>query len=384
MILCIHNNKGVDKIYLTKKIRLKPTPEQEIKFRKSAGVARFVYNFYLETEEKVFKEYLNNNSKIQYIPERQVIKYINNELKPSIKWLREVGCNVIKQASKDADIAYQRYFKKIGGKPKFKSKKNTKLSFYVNYETLKKTQKGFRGEKLGDIKASEQLPALKEGHHYSNPRISYDGKYWYLTIGYEVEPKNEILTNESLGIDLGVKDLAICSNGKKYKNINKSRTIKRLKRKLKREQRKLSRRRKDSKNADKQRHKVKLIYRRITNIRNNYIHQITIEIVRTKPFRIVMEDLNIQKMLKNKHLAKYIIEQNFYEFKRQIEYKCQLYGIKFVEVPRFYPSSKMCSCCGNIKKDLKLSDRIYYCDKCGIKIDRDLNASYNLANYKII
>lgn len=373
-------------MYLTKKIRLKPTSEQEVQFRKSAGVARWAYNYLLSEKERVYNEFLANG-KIgkKSISEGEVRKYINNVLKPTThQWLKEVGSNVMKQGVKDADVAYQRFFKGLSNKPKFKSKKNTKLSFYVNYESLKKTQNGFKGERLGNVKTSESLPTISKNDHYFEPRISYDGKYWYLTVGYEVEPKNEILTNESLGIDLGVKDLAICSNGKKYKNINKSRTIKRLKRKLKREQRRLSRKRKDSKNADKQKYKIKLIYRRITNIRNNYIHQITKEIVKAKPFRIVMEDLNIQKMLKNKHLAKYIIEQKFYEFKRQIEYKCQLYGIKFVEVPRFYPSSKMCSCCGNIKKDLKLSDRIYYCDKCGIKIDRDLNASYNLANYEDI
>ena len=138
----------------------------------------------------------------------------------------------------------------------------------------------------------------------------------------------------------------------------------------------------DCRNFQKQKSIIKLLHRRLANIRNNYLHQTTTEIVKTKPSRIVMETLNVKGMMKNKHLAKAIQEQRFYEFKRQIAYKCQRYGISLVEVPRFYPSSKTCSCCGNVKHDLKLSDRIYRCEECGLVIDRDFNASLNLANYQ--
>lgn len=388
---------------MTKKIRLKPTPEQEILFKKSAGVARWAYNYFLSERERVYKEYLDNgNTGKKTISEGEVRKYINNVLKPTThNWLNEVGSNVMKQAVKDADIAYKNYFKGIGNKPRYKSKKNCKLSFYVNYESLSKKNGGFHGEKIGFVKTSEPLPTIPNDTKYSNPRITFDNKYWYLSVGYEVPDVNTELTGESKGIDLGVKDLAICSDGSVYKNINKTRRVKQLKKRLKREQRKLSRMIENNicgyvgnrkpifkkplekcKNIQKQKHVIQIINRNLTNIRNNHLHQTTTKIVKTKPSRIVMETLNVKGMMKNKHLAKAIAEQKFYEFKRQIEYKCQRYGIELVEIPTFYPSSKICSCCGYIKIDLKLSDRVYKCSHCGLVIDRDFNASLNLANYQ--
>lgn len=392
-------------MYLTKKVRLKPTPEQEILFRKSAGVARWAYNYLLSEKERVYKEYLDNG-KVgnKTISENEVRKNINNNLKPTTHtWLKEVSSNVMKQAVRDADLAYKKYFNKLANKPRYKSKHKDKLSFYVNYESLSKKNGGFQGEKLGFVKTSEPLPNIPKGKKYSNPRITYDNKYWYLSVGYEVPDIETEYTDESIGIDLGIKDLAICSNGKVYKNINKSKKVKRLKRKLKREQKKLSRKiehniekyaegrkpifKKDlseCSNFQKQKHVIQLLNRKLTNIRNNYLHQTTNEIVKTKPFRIVMESLNVKGMMKNKHLAKAISEQKFFEFKRQIKYKCEKYGIEFIEVPMFYPSSKTCSRCGCIKSDLKLSDRIYHCKECGLTIDRDYNASINLANYKTV
>lgn len=389
-------------ILITKKIRLKPTYEQEILFYKSAGVARWAYNYYLAENDRVYKEYISNGYiGVKFITEGEVRKYINNVLKPTTHtWLNEVGSNVMKQGVKDASDAYKRYFKGISNRPKFKSKHKSKLSFYVNYESLTKKQGGFRGEKIGYVKTCEDLPSIPKGTKYANPRISYDGVYWYLTVGYEVGTKNIVLEDVSLGIDLGVKDLAICSNGKVYKNINKTKKVKQLKKKLKREQRKLSRKiennikeyknnrvpvyertLRDCANIQKQKQKVNHIYKKLNNIRTNYLHQVTTEIVKTKPSQIVMEDLNVKGMLKNKHLAKVIQEQSFYKFIRQIKYKTEMYGIKFVQVDRFYPSSKTCSRCGYVKCDLKLSDRIYVCDCCGLVIDRDYNASINLANY---
>lgn len=390
---------------ITKKIRLKPTLEQEILFYKSAGVARWAYNFFLSENERIYNEYIENG-KVgkKSISEGDVRKHINNVLKPTTHtWLKEVGSNVMKQAVKDAGVALQRYFKGISGKPKFKSKHREKPSFYVNYESLSRKQGGFQGEKIGFVKTTEPLPKLEKGEKYSNPRITFDGKYWYLSVGYKVEEIQSNLTGESLGIDLGVKDLAICSNEKTYKNINKTKRVKQLEKRLKREQRKLSRKLekniqtydakrkpvykrplRECKNIQKQNRLLRNINRKLANIRQNYLHQTTSEIVKTKPSRIVMEELNVSGMMKNKHLSKAIQQQKFYEFKRQIEYKAKLNGIEFVKVDKFFPSSKTCSCCGNIKKDLKLSDRTYKCDKCGLKIDRDYNASINLANYKVI
>ena len=378
------------------KIRLKPTEEQEILFRKSCGVARWSYNYFLAENMNHYEE------TGKYLKETEARKYINNVLKPTTHtWLKEVGSNVMKQAVKDADLAIKRWLKGISGKPKFKCKHQCKDSFYVNYESLKRTKNGFKGEKLGNVKTCNPLPKLKKDEHYLNPRISFDGTYWYLSVSYEKEFEQVELTDESLGIDLGVKDLAIVSNGKVYKNINKTKKVKRLEKKLKREQRKFSRKLernisgytkdrkpiykkplKDMKNIAKQKKLIKHLYKQLSDIRKNHLHQTTSDIVKTKPYRIVMEDLNVKGMMKNKHLVKSIAEQCFYEFKRQMKYKCERLGILFIEADRWYPSSKTCSHCGKIKKDLKLSDRTFHCE-CGFTLDRDLNASINLANYQI-
>ena len=381
------------------KIRLLPTKEQEILFWKSAGTARWAYNYFLDANEQAYKEG-------KRITEGEVRKYINNVLKKTTHtWLKEVGSNVMKQGVKDANLALQRYFKGISGKPKFKSRKQSKISFYVNYESLVRKQNGFHGEKIGFVKTATALPKIAKGKKYANPHISFDGKYWYLSVGYEIKQEQVELTDESIGIDLGIKELAVVSNQaasrtKFYKNINKSAKVRRLEKKLRREQRKTSRKLEANtksndknrrpiwkrplrgcRNIQRQNNLIQLIHKKLTDIRNNYIHQTTAEIVKNKPSRIVIENLNVKGMMKNKHLAEAIAKQKFYEFKRQIKYKAEMYGIKVVEVDRFYASSKTCSHCGHIKKDLKLSDRTYICPVCGARLDRDLNAAINLANY---
>ncbi len=381
---------------LATKIKLKPTKEQETLFWKSAGVARWAYNYFLSESERHYKE--NKKS----IKESDVRKYINNVLKKTTHtWLKEVGSNVMKQGVKDANLARERWFKGLANRPKFKSRRKSKISFYVNYESLKKVNGGFKGEKIGFVKTYQPLPKLKKGEKYSNPRISFDGKNWFLSIGRNVDFKPVELTGKSLGIDVGIKELAVCSDGEFKRNINKTKRVKYLKKKLKREQRKLSKKienniskydknrkpiyktpLKDMKNIEKQNKIIRKLYKKLNDIRNNHIHQTTNAIVKTKPSRIVMETLNVKNMIKNRHLAKAVQEQCLYEFKRQIQYKCKKYGIEFVEADKWFPSSKMCSCCGKIKKDLKLSDRVYKCS-CGLNIDRDLNASINLANYSI-
>lgn len=391
---------------LTKKIRLKPTAEQEVLFWKSAGVARWAYNYFLSENERVYREYLaNGKTGAKTISEGDVRKHINNVLKKTTHtWLAEVGSNVMKQAVKDANNARNRFFKGLAERPCYKSKHKTTPSFYINYESLTWKNGGFHGEKIGFVKTTEPLPKISKGAKYANPHITYDEKYWYLTVGYEVSKVECELTGGSIGIDLGIKDLAICSNGKTYGNINKTHEVRRLEKVLKREQRKLSRMferniagyktvgnkrfplykrsLQECKNFQKQKKVIKLLHRRLANIRNNYIHQTTTEIVKTKPSRIVMESLNVKGMMKNRYLAKAIQKQKFYEFKRQMVYKCQKYGIELVEVSMYYPSSKTCSRCGSIKCDLKLSDRVYRCNHCGLVIDRDYNASLNLANYQ--
>ena len=277
----------------------------------------------------------------------------------------------------------------MSGKPRFKSRKRSKKSFYHDNVKLKvKDNKLVKIEKVGWIKTNEQLPI---GVKYTNPRISYDNKYWYLSVGIEQEGIQEELTEISLGIDLGLKNLAICSDGAIYKNINKTCTVKKIEKKLKRLQRQISRKYEKNKkgkeyvktkNIIKLEKQIQQVHRRLTNIRNNYLHQTTTSIVKTKPYRIVIEDLAVSNMMKNKHLSDDIRKQGFYEFRRQLEYKCNFRGINLVVADRFYPSSKSCSQCGKIKKDLKLKDRVYKCS-CGLNIDRDLNASINLSKYKL-
>lgn len=375
-------------MYLTKKIMLLPTEEQEIKFKKFSGTARFVYNLMIEKE----KEYYSKNN--SYLKENEFRKELT-KLKQTeeFSWLKEISSNVIKIAVKDCNDAFIKFFKKVAKFPKFKTLKNSKMSFYVNYETLKKTQKGFKGEKLGEVKTKEPLPNISKDEHYTNPRITFDGKYWYLTVGYKAKDNNAIKNSkEIIGIDLGIKDFAVLSNGKIYKNINKTIKVKRLKRKLKIKQKQLSkkiliakkenRKLSNCKNFLKLKNQIRLIHRKLSNIRLNYLHQITSEIVKTKPSKIVIEDLDVSRMLKNKHLSEKISEQNFYKFREILTYKCKLNNIELVTADKFYPSSKTCSCCGHIKQDLKLKDRIFKCPTCGFEIDRDLNAAINLANYK--
>lgn len=380
------------------KIRLLPTSEQEELFRKSAGVARWSYNQFLRMNEALYENWQLSGEGDKNISAYNFRKFIVKHFKSDVySWLADVSAQVFNQAVIDADVARKRYFKGITGRPKFKSKHRSKLSFYVRYSSLKRTECGFQGECLGEVKTTKPLPVAEK---YSNPRISFDGKYWNLSVGIEVELPEVELTDKVIGVDVGVKNLATVSDGRVFENINKSRRIRRLERRLRREQRKLSRKllanieRYDSlrrpiwrrplnecRNIRRQNAKIRLIHKRLTDIRINHTHQATAAIVKNKPSRIVMEDLNIRGMMKNRHLAKAIADQRLYEFKRQMRYKAEYYGIEVVEADRFYPSSKKCSHCDHIKSDLKLSERVYRCSECGTVIDRDLNAAINLANY---
>lgn len=367
---------------LVKKIRLYPTEEQEQKLWKSVGTARFIYNWTLNKQEENYK----NGGK--FISDNDLRKEITRIKKNELPWLNEVSNNIAKQSVKDCCNAYKNFFKGLADKPKFKSRKKSKPSFYNDTSKLKVKEKSVLIEKVGWIKTKEQVTMNVK---YTNPRISYDNKYWYLSVGVEIEQLTIQLTGESLGIDVGVKDLAVCSNGMIYKNINKSKEVRRLKKVLRRKQRQCSKKYEKNKkgkeyvktkNIAKLEKQIKLIHRRLSNIRLNYIHQVTTKIVKTKPSRVVMEDLNIKGMMKNKHLSKSVAEQCLYDFKMKMKYKCEFYGIEFIEADRFYPSSKLCSHCGSIKKDLKLKDRTYKCS-CGLSVNRDYNASINLSRYKL-
>ena len=374
---------------LAKKVRLYPTEIQEQKLWQSVGTARFIYNWTIARQEENYK----NGGK--FISDNDLRKEITQLKKSELQWLKEVSNNVAKQSVKDACDSYKRFFKGLADKPRFKSRKKSKPSFYNDNCKLKVEDKSVLIEKVGWINIKPYSIPLDT--KYSNPHISFDGKYWYISVGVERELSKVKLTDESIGIDVSVIDLAICSNGMTFKNINKTKEVKRLKKVLKRKQRKVSRKYeinkikkggenrcqfKKTNNIIKLEKEIRLLHRRLTNIRSNHIHQATNKIVKIKPSRVVMETLNIKGMMKNRHLSKAIAEQCLYEFKRQIQYKCKKYGIEFVEADKWFPSSKTCSCCGAIKKDLKLKDRVYQCS-CGLKIDRDLNASINLSRYKL-
>ena len=374
---------------LAKKVRIYPTKEQEQKLWQSVGTARFIYNYTLAKQEENYK----NGGK--FISDGIIRKELTQLKKSELIWLNEVSNNVTKQAVKDACNAYKRFFKGLAKKPKFKIRKKSKPSFYNDTSKLKVKEKKVLIEKVGWIKTNEQIPIDVK---YNNPRVTYDNKYWYISVGVEVDKKQEELTDISLGIDLGLKDLAVCSDGKVFKNINKTKEVKNLEKRLKQKQRQISRKYKmnkikkegggrcqfiKTKNIEKLENTTKLMHRKLTNIRDNYIHQVTTSIVKTKPYRIVIEDLNVSGMIKNKHLSDSVRKQCFNKFRQYITYKAELYGIGLVIADRFYPSSKTCSECGSIKKDLKLKDRVYRCPHCGVVIDRDYNASLNLSMYKL-
>ena len=376
--------QGGEKVKKSIKIRLLPTEEQEVLMLKSSGCSRFAYNWALNKCNEKYK----NNEKYSIGNIRKEFTQLKKE--EEFKWLNEVSSKVTQESIRNLDKAFKSFFNKQSKYPKFKTKRKSKQSFYVRCDSLYFTDDMCNIEKIGKVRFKTNY-SIPKNCKYSNPYCSYNGRCWVLSFSVEVE-ENQTALNEdlSIGIDLGVKDLATCSNGDVFKNINKTKRIKNLKSKLKHLQRSISRKYECNKrgskfvktnNIIKLEKQVKQIYRKLANIRNNYIHQTTNKIIKHYPYRIVVEDLNVIGMMKNKHLSKAIAEQGFYEFMRQIKYKCEFNGIEFIQVDRFYPSSKTCSCCGSIKKDLKLNDRNYKCDKCGLEIDRDYNASINLSNY---
>lgn len=374
---------------------LLPNNRQKSKLFLYTNTSRYVYNWAIEKERSNYKDGNKFISDYDLRKEFTQLKKLKE-----YSWLNNVSNDVIKQSIKDACVAYKKFFKHQIGYPKFKSRKFSVPSFYQDNVKIRFTEthvkvEGFASshkrnkQKLNWIRLAE-YNRIPTNCKYYNPRIKYDGLNWYITIGLEcdeyiIEPKNE-----GIGIDLGIKDLAICSDGSVYENINKSKKIKKLEKKKRRLQRSISRKIKKTKrkgsyrepsNLRKAKKKFLKVSRRLTNIRHNYLHQITSSIVKREPSFICIENLNVSGMMKNRHLSKAVQQQCFYEFRRQIEYKAAWNNIKVIIADRFYPSSKTCYCCGNVKKDLKLSDRIYKCEYCGNVIDRDYQASLNLKRY---
>ena len=373
------------------KTEINPTPEQKNRINRTIGTCRYVYNFYLAHNKelhdkgerfvsgKSFSVWLNND----YIP--------NN---PDKAWIKEVYSKAVKKSIEDGCTAFTKFFKHQSGFPNFKKKDKSDVKMYFvknNPKDCKCERHRIRIPTLGWVRLKEKgyIPTIKDGWTIKSGTVSVKAGRYYVSVLVEI-PDTQIVNNSNagIGIDLGIKELAIVSTGKTYKNINKSAGLKKLEKQLRREQRCLSRKYENlkkgestQKNIQKQKLKVQMLHHRIDNIRTDYINKTIAEIVKTKPSYITIEDLNVAGMMKNRHLSKAVASQKFSEFRTKLKAKCDDNGIELRIVGRFYPSSKMCHCCGKNKKDLRLSDRIYRCD-CGYVEDRDFNASLNLRDAK--
>lgn len=369
------------------------TPQQQNKFFQTRGTCRFVYNMFLAQNQEWYKQ------GEKYMSAKNFSVWLNNEYipnNPDKKWIKDAYSKAVKQSLENAHTAYTRFFKGESKFPKFKKKgKNEpKIYFVRNNKTDCICERHrIKIPSLGWVQLKEKgyIPTTKDGYTVSSGTIDYVAGRFYVSVVVEVSDKQKSNNaNGGMGIDLGIKDLAIVSNGDTYKNINKSAKVKKLEKKLKREQRKLSRKYENkkkggatqSKNIQKQIEVVQKIHHTLANIRDNYIKTTVNEIVKTKPSYITIENLNISGMMKNKHLAKAVQQQKFYQFRHILTQKCKENNIELRVVDKWFPSSKICNCCGQIKKDLKLSDRIYKCD-CGYIEDRDFNASLNLRDATI-
>lgn len=370
------------------KTEINPTPEQKIKIHKTIGVCRYIYNFYLAHNKELY------DKGEKFMSGKSFSVWLNNEYLPKhteYAWIKEVSSKAVKNSMENANKAFTRFFKKQSGFPKFKKKSTSDVKMYfvkTDAKTIISCERHrIKIPTLGWVRLKEKgyIPTTEQGYVIKSGTVSMKAGRYYVSTLVEV-PDEETGTDfsEGIGIDLGLKEFAVVSNGNTYKNINKSAQIKKLEKKLRREQRSLSRKYENlkkgesaQKNIQKQKLKVQKLHHRIDNIRTDYINKTIAGIVKTKPSHITLEDLNVKGMMKNRHLSKAIAAQKFYEFRNKLKTKCADYGMELRIADRWYPSSKRCHCCGSVKNDLKLSDRTYRCD-CGYVKDRDLNASLNL------
>ena len=370
------------------KTEINPTREQKSRINRTIGTCRYVYNFYL-----AYNKELHDNGE-KFMTGKRFSVWLNNEYipdHPDKAWIRDAYSKAVKKSIEDGCTAFTRFFKHQSAFPKFKKKGRSDVKMYF----VKNNPKDCACERhrikiptLGWVRLKEKgyIPTTKDGWKIKSGTVSIKADRYYVSVLVEIpDPQAVNNRNDGIGIDLGVKDFAILSNGKTYKNINRSARLKKLEKQLRREQRCLSRKYENLKkgeatqrvNIQKQKLKVQKLHHKIDNIRTDYINKIIAEIVKTKPSYITIEDLNVSGMMKNRHLSKAVASQKFYGFRSRLKAKCDANGIELRVVDRFYPSSKLCHCCGRIKKDLKISDRIYRC-ACGYVEDRDFNASLNL------
>ena len=374
------------------KTEINPTEEQKARIRKTIGTCRYVYNFYLGHNKA-----LHDNGE-KFMTGKSFSLWLNNEYipdNPDKTWIREVYSKAVKKSIEDGCAAFTRFFKHQSDFPKFKKKGKSDVKMYFVRNNPKDCQcerHRLKIPTLGWVRIKEKgyIPTTKDGYMIRSGTVSVKAGRFYVSVLVEIPDVNiNNNLNEGIGIDLGLKDFAIISNGKTYRNINKSAGLKKLEKQLIREQRSLSRKYENLKkgestqraNIQKQKLKVQKLHHKMDNIRTDYINKIIAEIVKTKPSYITIEDLNVKGMMKNRYLSKAVASQKFYEFRKRLKAKCDEKGIELRVADRFYPSSKTCHHCGSIRKNLKISDRIYRCE-CGYVADRDLNAALNLKDAK--
>ena len=374
------------------KTEINPTEEQKARIRRTIGTCRYVYNFYLGHNKA-----LHDNGE-KFMTGKSFSLWLNNEYipdNPDKTWIREVYSKAVKKSIEDGCTAFTRFFKHQSDFPKFKKKGKSDVKMYFVRNNPKDCQcerHRLKIPTLGWVRIKEKgyIPTTKDGYMIRSGTVSVKAGRFYVSVLVEIPDINiDNNSNEGIGIDLGLKDLAIVSNGKTYRNINKSAGLKKLEKQLIREQRSLSRKYENLKkgkstqraNIQKQRLKVQKLHHKMDNIRTDYINKTIAEIVKTKPSYITIEDLNVKGMMKNRCLSKAVASQKFYEFRTRLKAKCDENGIELRVADRFYPSSKTCHHCGSVRKNLKLSDRIYRCE-CGYVADRDLNAALNLKDAK--
>ena len=374
------------------KTEINPTEEQKARIRRTIGTCRYVYNFYLGHNKA-----LHDNGE-KFMTGKSFSLWLNNEYIPDNSdktWIREVYSKAVKKSIEDGCAAFTRFFKHQSDFPKFKKKGKSDVKMYFVRNNPKDCQcerHRLKIPTLGWIRIKEKgyIPTTKDGYMIRSGTVSVKTDRFYVSVLVEIPDVNiNNNLNEGIGIDLGLKDFAIISNGKTYRNINKSAGLKKLEKQLIREQRSLSRKYENLKkgestqraNIQKQKLKVQKLHHKMDNIRTDYINKTIAEIVKTKPSYITIEDLNVKGMMKNRCLSKAVASQKFYEFRTRLKAKCDENGIELRVADRFYPSSKTCHHCGSVRKNLKLSDRIYRCE-CGYVADRDLNAALNLKDAK--
>ena len=374
------------------KTEINPTEEQKARIRRTIGTCRYVYNFYLGHNKA-----LHDNGE-KFMTGKSFSLWLNNEYipdNPDKTWIREVYSKAVKKSIEDGCTAFTRFFKHQSDFPKFKKKGKSDVKMYFVRNNPKDCQcerHRLKIPTLGWVRIKEKgyIPTTKDGYMIRSGTVSVKTDRFYVSVLVEIPDVNiNNNLNEGIGIDLGLKDFAIISNGKTYRNINKSAGLKKLEKQLIREQRSLSRKYENLKkgestqraNIQKQRLKVQKLHHKMDNIRTNHINKTIAEIVKTKPSYITIEDLNVKGMMKNRCLSKAVASQKFYEFRTRLKAKCDENGIELRVADRFYPSSKTCHHCGSVRKNLKLSDRIYRCE-CGYVADRDLNAALNLKDAK--